>query len=199
MLPNSFAIKSNIGCGCNIIVPDKSNMDIALAIEQMHSWKDWNKGHAHAEMQYDDVEPKILVEKYLKGLDGSVPADYKLYCFNGKVRAILYMAGRFTDHPADVFYDADWNYLGLPLMHNGRHQFNNMVPNELPTRPGSLDEMVRNAELLSREFPFVRVDYYDVGGRAVFGEMTFTPAAGFDTLSIPLDGKDMGEYIQLFH
>lgn len=36
------------------------------------------------------------------------------------------------------------------------------------------------ADALSRPFPFVRVDCYDDHGRALLGEMTFTPVAGFN-------------------
>ena len=33
---------------------------------------------------------------------------------------------------------------------------------------------------LARPFPFVRVDFYSVGGRPVFGELTFTPHGCID-------------------
>jgi hypothetical protein len=35
------------------------------------------------------------------------------------------------------------------------------------------------ATALARDFDFVRVDLYNVHGRVVFGELTFTPVAGF--------------------
>lgn len=55
--------------------------------------------------------------------------------------------------------------------------------------------MIRAAEILSADFPFVRVDFYDIDGKAVFGEMTFTPAGSIYAFSIPIKGKDMGEYL----
>jgi hypothetical protein len=43
--------------------------------------------------------------------------------------------------------------------------------------PAGYEEMVECAEALSRPFPFVRMDFYSIMGRARLGEMTFTPGA----------------------
>ena len=40
--------------------------------------------------------------------------------------------------------------------------------------------MVAAAEKLGAGFDFVRVDFYEVGGRPLFGEMTFYPGSGLD-------------------
>ena len=46
-------------------------------------------------------------------------------------------------------------------------------------KPACFDEMLKAAEVLSKDFPHVRVDFYDIEGKAVFGEMTFYNASGF--------------------
>ena len=38
--------------------------------------------------------------------------------------------------------------------------------------------MLRYAEILSENFPFVRVDLYNVDGKIYFAELTFTPTGG---------------------
>ena len=38
--------------------------------------------------------------------------------------------------------------------------------------------MIEIAEILSRPFPCVRVDLYNIGGKIYFGEMTFTSLGG---------------------
>lgn len=38
--------------------------------------------------------------------------------------------------------------------------------------------MIKCAEKLSKPFPYVRVDFYDKDGKAILGEMTFTPYYG---------------------
>jgi hypothetical protein len=39
--------------------------------------------------------------------------------------------------------------------------------------------MVPIAEKLSEDFPFARIDLYNIQGRIVFGEITFYPGSGF--------------------
>ena len=39
--------------------------------------------------------------------------------------------------------------------------------------------MVEMAKILSKDFPYVRVDFYDVDGKIYFGEMTFFPESGY--------------------
>ena len=37
--------------------------------------------------------------------------------------------------------------------------------------------MLKYAEILSKPFPFVRIDFYDYKNKPILGEMTFTPGA----------------------
>ena len=39
--------------------------------------------------------------------------------------------------------------------------------------------MLEIAKILSEDFPFVRVDLYNVGGKIYFGELTFYPWSGY--------------------
>ncbi|WP_295160171.1 ATP-grasp fold amidoligase family protein, partial [Selenomonas sp. AE3005] len=43
----------------------------------------------------------------------------------------------------------------------------------------------KNAERLSKPFPFVRADFYLEKGKVTFGELTFTPCGGFDVNRLP--------------
>ena len=87
-LPDRFAIKLNVGCACNIIVQDKSKLDIEATKNTMRKWLKNNYWLGWSEMQYKDVKPCILIEKYLGGDDGSLPVDYKFYCMNGKATSV---------------------------------------------------------------------------------------------------------------
>ena len=42
-------------------------------------------------------------------------------------------------------------------------------------KPKSFELMQKIAEKLSAPFPFVRIDFYDINGKPIFGEMTLTP------------------------
>lgn len=50
------------------------------------------------------------------------------------------------------------------------------------TKPTHLEEMIAIASKLSVGFGFVRVDLYDANERVYFGELTFTPTAGYTNL-----------------
>ena len=43
--------------------------------------------------------------------------------------------------------------------------------------------MTNLATKLSKDYPFVRVDFYNIEGRIVFGELTFTPGGGVSKFS----------------
>jgi hypothetical protein len=47
--------------------------------------------------------------------------------------------------------------------------------------------MLSVAEVLGREFSFIRVDLYSVHGRVYFGELTNFPDAGFKSMDEALD------------
>ena len=49
---------------------------------------------------------------------------------------------------------------------------------ELIPKPKNLEQMLEIAQKLSKPFPVVRVDLYNLDGRIVFGEMTFTSLGG---------------------
>jgi hypothetical protein len=53
------------------------------------------------------------------------------------------------------------------------------------------------AEALSKPFPVVRMDFYSVNGRAILGEMTFTPHACIDTGYTDRAQCELGDLIVL--
>jgi len=44
------------------------------------------------------------------------------------------------------------------------------------SKPQSFEYMTKVAKALSADFEFVRVDLYEIDGKVMFGELTFTPA-----------------------
>ena len=66
------------------------------------------------------------------------------------------------------------------------------------TKPQNYDKMIEIAKRLSEDFPFVRVDLYNVEGRIIFGELTFYPASGY-LEKIEPDGFDdeLGKKLKL--
>lgn len=73
------------------------------------------------------------------------------------------------------WFDLKWEPLDYNL--NGVAEIPNLE------KPAMLPEMIEVARKLSRAFPFVRVDLYCTKNKVFFGELTFTPCAGFiDTM-----------------
>ncbi len=188
-LPNQFALKWNFGATYNIICDDKSKINIEAAKAKLKKWGKTKYWLPYAEMQYAKCSKKMLCEKYLDTSQGFLPYDYKLYCFNGEVKAILFIMDRDQEKKGG-FFTPDWEYIGLP-----GSEYKDFK--ELPEKPYSLDTMLECATVLSKEFPFVRVDFYQCGKRAIFGEMTFTPAAGLYVSQIDINGVSMGDMLNL--
>lgn len=40
--------------------------------------------------------------------------------------------------------------------------------------------MIHLSEVLSKDIPFIRVDFYEIEGRPYFGELTIFPGGGFE-------------------
>jgi hypothetical protein len=93
--------------------------------------------------------------------------DYKLYCCNGRVKFSLVVSDRGTADQVRTFVDRDWNV--LPVRRAGKPH------GSAVEKPLNLEKMYEIAETLAKDFPFVRIDFYNLDGRLYVGEMTFTP------------------------
>ncbi|MBQ7493180.1 MAG: hypothetical protein IJT47_01985, partial [Selenomonadaceae bacterium] len=80
---------------------------------------------------------------------------------------------RSTDLRFDYF-DMNWKHTNIE---QDNHP-NNDHPEKIP-RPKNFELMKTLATKLAKDFPFVRVDFYEISGRVYLGEMTFIPGAGF--------------------
>ena len=196
-LPDSFVLKMNNGCGEIFVVNDKTttnNDEIRAFFKKKMKHK---YGVFSGEPHYLKIKPCIIAEKLLLNDNPALSSsliDYKLYSFHGKVRFILVCTNRnlnLSKSVSDIFlYDADWN------PRNDCLKVDNMPSIELP-KPISLAAMIEAAEILSKPFPFVRVDFYEISGQPVFGEMTFTPGAGVISDRTDEFLKELGSYIEL--
>lgn len=172
-LPESFVIKYNHGAKMNILVKNKENIDKKDLINKLKYWKKINYAFYDGsfQLQYKDIKPKILIEKYMKNGNKDCLVDYKFYCFDGKPLYCQVISER-TKEETISFFDIDWNKINVVGL--GCH---NIEKNKIE-KPESYDEMIGIAKKLSQGFEFVRVDLYDIDGKCYFGEMTFTPASG---------------------
>jgi hypothetical protein len=187
-LPSKFALKWNFGAGFNIICSDKSQLDITSVTRKLEKWGKTRIHLPYSEMQYKYAQKKIICEKYLDTEEGVPLYDYKLYCFNGVPKAILVCMDR-EDEMKAVFMSPSWKFISEVSRYN--------KPGTLPDRPVCLDKMLDVALRLSKPFPFVRIDFYQDRNKAVFGEMTFTPACCLFTSQTEINGISMGDILKI--
>ena len=124
-------------------------------------------------------EKKLLVEEYIGSADGTLPEDYKFYCFHGRADCVMLCVGRDEGWPKFYFFDRDFRLLRI-------NRDSQAAPEDftLP-KPAGLDEALAIADRLSKPFDFVRVDLYLTPRGVRFGELTFTPAAALDNKRLP--------------
>lgn len=169
-LPNQFVLKCNHGSGMNIIVKDKAKLNIKEAERKLNDFMNVNFAFKVAyEMHYNDIEHKIFAEQYIEDEKQQTSLlDYKFWCFNGIPKFLTVNDGH--GHGNMNFYDMDFN--GIDMR---RTDFKPMKTNV--DKPITFNKMVEYATILSKDFKFVRVDFYEVNKQLYLGELTFIPGA----------------------
>jgi hypothetical protein len=188
-LPKEFVMKCTHACAFNKIVLDKDSLDKVALKKQFDKWLKTNYGKKTVERHYSPIKPRIIIEKYIGELD-SLPLEYKIHVFNGKARSLYVVSGRGKDIRYNNYY-IDWTPFD-------GSQFNGWKKTDYELKkPSNFDEMVKFAEDLASEFPFVRVDLYSINGKIYFSEMTFTPAKGTLILDDDRCDFEMGEWLDI--
>ena len=57
--------------------------------------------------------------------------------------------------------------------------------------------MVELSKKLSKNIPFIRVDWYEIGDKLYFGELTFYPASGFEKFEPKEWNKKIGDMLSI--
>lgn len=191
-LPEKFVLKWNFGCGGNVVCPNKNKLDIEQTIRDLNKFEKMKFHLIAAEPQYDFKDKRIVCEQFIETEDGHSPVDYKFYCFNGEAKYVLCCIGRGEQQkPSFYFFDRNWQLQRLNKMGKAAPE-GFSIP-----KPEGMDQLFDYAEKLSKPFPFVRADFYLEKGKAYFGELTFTPAGGFDRGRLPETDQLFGNMVHL--
>lgn len=173
-LPQQFVMKMTNASGRNYICTDKSKCDWQVVRSKFSEWlEDTDFGWQTGEWQYRLIRPRIVVEKFLENLGESSLIDYKFNVINSKVYScfVAYNRDNNDAHNCQVCfddYDREWNR--TEAIKPGWHISRKMI-----AKPVNYDRMIEMAETCSRIFPYCRFDVYEIDGKIMFGEMTFTP------------------------
>lgn len=182
-LPEKFVVKSN--CQSNgryiVVVKNKETIDLQQLKDKIQ--KEWfepkNLLINSFCRAYYSVKPKVYVEEYLEEFVGCLN-DYKVFCFNGKPEFFYVATEQFEDgvntdiYPIS-FYSLNWEKMNVTYGPHPSHK--NME------KPYHFDEMLNLSSVLAKDFPFVRVDFFDTKDKLYLAELTFYPGGGFTNYS----------------
>ncbi len=199
-LPREFAIKVNHGSGGVIIVNERADRESRLPDHLNVGWErftihpdSFDREHAVAvlnhwlgmsfewwpgrtpEWAYRNVEPQILVEKFLDSNSDGGLVEYKAYVANGTVLAFRLIQGSVTGFQRAAFFTREFTRLPISYLDNG---FPAYAPWDDDLTPALGAELVALAEQLMRGIDFGRVDCIVDNGILLVGEITNYPTAG---------------------
>jgi len=182
-----FVLKSNHDSGNVIIVNDKDEIDWKYVQRRFTQVLKSNYYYPSREWQYKDIKPRVIVEKMLIDKNNKIPNDYKLHCFNGKLLFTQIDSDRFEDHKRNL-YNINWELMPCRLI------YENDEPIE---KPSTMDKMQELAEVIAKDFDYVRVDFYTIEDKIYFGEITFHPESGFGKFSSKGCDEELGALLKL--
>ena len=174
-LPNQFVIKCTHDSGSAIICKDKQKFNIEECKKKIKKSLKTNYYYEFREWAYKNVKPRIIIEEFRQDDKLKDLIDYKIYCFNGECYYVMTCIDRNKGATKFIYFDRNWN-LKKEFSNDGIKYGDSI---NIP-KPQNLDKMFEFAEILSKNIPFVRVDFYEANGKLYFGEMTFYPSGGLD-------------------
>lgn len=184
-LPNKFVLKCNHGCAYNIICKDKSKLDENETKRILQKWIHEDFSKFNAEPHYAKIKRKIICEKFLEG----EVINYNIYVFNGKA-VFFSVAGGLGDGVDEylTYYNPDGTVADFK---------NRDYPAKVSELSALLPDMIEIAEYLAKDFPMVRVDLFDINGKIILSEMTFTPGGALIPFSSVEADRMLGDKLDI--
>ena len=170
-------LKANHGCNqYRILRKAPTASDWASLRELTRGWLERPYGGWLDEWAYRDT-PRGLLAEPLVGEGNALPIDYKIYVFGGRATHVQVHLEREHAHRW-ILHDRDWKQL--------------VHVEETPPRPRSLAAMLEAAETMATGHDFLRVDFYEVGRRPLFGEFCLYPGSGLDPFAADWIDLELG-------
>lgn len=189
-LPDKFVLKCTHDSGSIAICKDKKTFKKNEAFAMLERGLKKNYFWENREWPYKNVKPRIIAEAYLEDKDTPELRDYKFFSFGGEVKYCQVISGRNSTMCID-FFDRDWNHQPFHEPHN--YPF----AKSMIERPNQLERMWHAATLLSKDKPFSRIDFYEIGDCVYFGEITFFPTSGFGGFAPQEWDYKFGQWLKL--
>lgn len=185
-LPNQFVLKPTHSSQRVIICTDKNKLNWKKEFKKMRKWLKHNYFYQGGEWVYRDLKPRIICEKLL---DENI-IDYKIYCFNGIPEFTQVVSNRDGKKYDVNYYDLNWKPTEIKRCD---HKSNDKEFE----KPTNYKTMIEFSKKISSQFPFVRMDFYEIKDKLYFGETTFFPANGLIRYSTKQEDEKWGELLKL--
>lgn len=188
-LPNQFVLKVNWGSGQNIIVKDKSQLDIDDAKRKLREWMKPYSNHYYFSYEYcyKNIVPKIICEEYIDMCNIGLFL-FRFSSFNSSIRYITLDFIK-NDEIKSIHLDENFNLFNI------KRKFD--ILEGTISKPKNYEKCLYIAHKLSNIFPHVRVDLYCIGDTIKFSELTFYQGAGLSPFN-PIDWDyKFGEMLEL--
>lgn len=183
-LPNSFVLKTNHDCGGVVIVKNKQSFlanteFLTNSMQKLTQRLKTNWYSMYREYHYKNIEPKIFAEEFL----GDELHDIRFHQFFGETK-IIQVAN--ASHTHNDIYSKDWEKLNIAYL--------NTPSNCIMDKPKELNNMLKFANLLSKELNYIRIDQFIANNQFYIGELTLTPNGGTGKFSPASFDKELGSY-----
>lgn len=168
-LPNKFMLKCTHDSGSFAICRDKGSFNMDDARQRLEKGLNRTYYYINREWPYKNCPPRIVAEELVEELSHpETVIEYKVTTCNGKVKFITVctgeahgpVKGRTNDH-----FDVNWNPLDFVVVFD--HAKGPVK------KPKDLQKLIEMSEKLSEGTPYLRVDWYDINDKLLFGELTF--------------------------
>ena len=158
-------IKANHNSGMTMFYDPGSTTSKAVK-QKIKNWLDEDYSFISGEKCYKDIQRKIIIEKPLVCSENRIPDDIKIHCFFGEP-VIIQIIRRTKGFLERKTYNNLWEEQAW--FKNENLEVNlDKIPK---------DELIEYSKILSKNFDYVRLDFYNINGTLYFGEYTFFPTS----------------------
>ncbi|WP_162889460.1 ATP-grasp fold amidoligase family protein [Vibrio ezurae] len=151
-----------------------TDRELEIIVDSINKQMNIDFGSINQERWYSKIERKILLEKKLVDKNNNDILDYKFHVFRnkGKVKTFVQVDFERNTHHSRSFYDENFRWIPFTTEYP-------IVKTDI-AKPRNFDEMLKLARQLSLDFDYVRVDFYNIDGEIIFGEITFAHGSGLE-------------------
>jgi len=191
-LPDKFIIKCTNGSGNNMIIKKPISTEKEKEVRRkIKKFLKYNYGIIHYEPQYMTIKNRVVVEKLLEEEGKERPDTINIYCCNGKAAMVREIIRTEVYNDKSIYYyDKNAKIIRCNSYAEERDGYQHKAPDDF-------NKIINIADVLSKDFKYVRIDLFRVCGDIIFNEMTFTPGGGFDSLNDPVIKNTINENLIL--